>query len=175
MNKHLYVSVTALAMSFAASMAAAQQPSSPFYIVPKIAAMDADFSGFDKAFNVGAGVGYDLQSNATGTLSVEGEFLTTLSDGDIGGGGEWDADTIAVYGAYRTAGNGYLKAKAGFLDQDIKVEAGVARTPITGDESGFSFGIGAGWRMNGNAGLELEYTAGSDDLNIISLGYITRF
>src|SRR5688500_15629796 len=99
MIKRLYVSITALTMSFAAPEAVAQQPASPLYIAPKIAAMDADVSGFDKASNAGVGVGSDLQSNATGTLSVEGEFLTTLSDGDLEGGGEWDADTIAVYGA----------------------------------------------------------------------------
>jgi outer membrane immunogenic protein len=174
MTKRL-VFATALAGCLAAPAAMAQG-TSPLHFGAKVGVLDPDIGGFDDALNLGVQVGYDLFSDSRGTLSVEGEFTTTLSDGDVAGGGEWDADTLAAYGAFRTAGDVYLKAKAGFLDQDIKRAGGSGGAVITnGDDSGFAFGVGGGWRTNRNAAFELEYTVMSDELTFLSLGYVTRF
>lgn len=156
------------------SNAAAQQPS-PFYLGAKAIIVDPDFSGFDEAFNIGVVGGYDLYTTPRLILSVEGEFTTTLSDGDISGGGEWDVDTLAVYGVLRTPGEFYVKAKAGFLDQDIKAAGTGVILPGSADDSGFAYGVGGGWRMNRSAALEIEYTAASDDLSFFSVDYVFRF
>lgn len=174
MKRCAYLFVSALvACSTYASAAFAQE--SPFYVGAKVGSMDADFSGFDRAINVGIFVGYDLMRDNRGALSVEGDFTTTISDGDISGGGEWDADTLAAYAAYRTAGDVYLKVKAGYLNQDIKGTGAGAANISHADDSGFSYGAGAGWRLNHKSGFEIEYTVASDQLTFISLNYLTRF
>lgn len=174
MKKHGYLVASAFASCLAFSTAAMAQDA-PFYLGVKIGSMDADFSGFDRAVNLGVNAGYELLRDTRGALAIEGEYTTTASDGDISGGGEWDADTLAIYAAYRTAGDLYVKGKAGYLNQDIKgTGAGAARI-TSGDDSGFSYGIGAGWRMDRKSSFEIEYTATSDELTFISLGYITRF
>lgn len=172
MTKRTYL-FSALAGCLITSPTVADEP--PFYFEAKVGSMDADFSGFDPAFNVGVVVGYDLNFGQTGTLSAEGEYTATLSDGDIDRGGEWDANTFAVYGVYRMAGNLYGKAKAGFLDQDIKRAGGTAPALVNADESGFSFGIGAGWLTGRDSRIEAEYAVLSDELSFISLGYAIHY
>lgn len=179
MMKRSYLVVSALlAGLLAAPMAMAQGTrggTSPLYFGAEVGMLDADIGGFDDAINAGLIVGYDLFSDSRGALSVEGEFTTTLSDGDITGGGEWDAETLAAYAAFRTAGELYVKAKAGFLDQDIKRAGGAGATITNGDDSGFAFGVGGGWQLKRDAAFELEYTVMSDELTFLSLGYVTRF
>lgn len=174
MKQHRYLLASAFAGCLAFSAAASAQDA-PFYLGVKVGSMDADFSGFDRAVNVGLNIGYELLRDTRGALAIEGEYTTTASDGDISGGGEWDADTLAVYAAYRTAGDLYVKGKAGYLNQDVKGTGGGASNITSGDESGFSYGIGAGWRLDRKSALEIEYTVASDELKFISLGYIARF
>lgn len=173
-SKSLYLAVGALAGCLLASTAEAQRSQYPLYVEAKIGFMDLDVSGFDEAINLGVVLGYELYSHSAGMFSAEGEFTTTLSDGDTPGGGEWDVDTLAVFGVFRTSGNIYAKARAGFLDQDIKRAGGTGTIPDA-DDSGFAYGIGGGWRINPTSAVEVEYTAASDDLNFISAGYHMRF
>lgn len=147
----------------------------PLYFGVKGILADWDAPGFDEAYNVGLNVGYELLQESWGTVAVEGEYTTTISDGEIGGGGEWDADTLAAYGVYRSLGDIYAKGKAGFLDQDVKRSGTGGGTVANGDESGFSFGAGVGFRLTRGSAIEAEYTVASDDLTFISVGYVTRF
>lgn len=174
MKRHGYLIASAFAGCLALSTTAMAQDA-PFYLGVKIGSMDADFSGFDRGINLGVNVGYELLRDARGSLAIEGEYTTTASDGDISGGGEWDADTLAVYAAYRTSGDFYVKGKAGYLNQDIKGTGTGAARITSGDDSGFSYGLGVGWRTDRKSAFEIEYTAASDELTFISLGYITRF
>ncbi|HEX9812608.1 MAG TPA: outer membrane beta-barrel protein [Burkholderiales bacterium] len=144
---------------------------SPLYGGLRIGSVAADFAGFGKATNLGIVLGDDLSRDQDGALALETEFTTTLSDGSVAGGGKWDADTIAAYAAYRTAGSAFVKAKLGFLHQDIDRSGG----PVNADDSGIAYGAGVGVRLSGKATLEVEYTRMSSDLGFLSLAYLTHF
>lgn len=148
------------------------QSLSPWYLGLKAGWMDADASNFDEATNLGLYGGYTLHDDASGRFALEGEYTRSISDGDIPGGG-WDIETLALYGAYRTAGPWFLKIKAGYLDEDISVSAG--GSSIAGSDSGLSFGAGGGVRLSNKAAFELEYTVIEEDVNFFSIGYLTHF
>lgn len=173
--KHAYVLLGALSAWLAVSTAAAQQ--NPVYFGLKAGRMDADAAGFGQASNIGLIFGFDLSQDDNGVFSFEGEYTRHISDGNVAVGGirgDWKIETLAGYGAYRTAGDVYVKAKAGMLHEDLKVS--VAGGAISsGKETGFSFGSGVGWRFNRKTGLELEYTVIEEDVRFLSLGYFTHF
>jgi hypothetical protein len=155
-------------------------PENPLYFTVKGGIVDPDFGGFDNAVNAGVGIGYDLYADRIGRWSVEGEFTTTISDGEVSGGGDWDADTLALFGVYRgptfEPGNFYFKGKIGVLDQDIKRAGGAPGTTIpNADDTAAAFGVGAGWRTDRASALEVEYTIMSDELNFFSVGYVRYF
>lgn len=153
-------------------MPAYAQDLSPWYAGLKAGMMDVDASGFDEAANAALFGGYTLHQDATGQLALEGEYSQSISDGDAPGGG-WDIKTFAVYGAYRTAGPAYLKAKAGYLREDVNVSGPAG--DVGGTDSGFSFGAGGGFRIGKKAAFEIEYTVIEDDVNFFSIGYFTHF
>lgn len=146
----------------------------PLYFGIKAGQMDPDADGFDEATNVGLIAGYDLSRDANGTLALEVEYTRSLSEGDVRFGGEWEIETLAGYGAYRTAGDVYVKAKAGVLSEDVKVSR-TGGAIASGKDSGFSFGAGVGVRLNRKVGLEIEYTIIEEDIGFLSLGYFTHF
>lgn len=148
------------------------QSYSPWYLGLKVGWMDADAANFDEATNLGLYGGYQLHEDVNGRFAIEGEYTRSISDGDIPGGG-WDIETLALYGAYRTAGPWFLKLKAGYLDEDIGVSAG--GSSIAGSDSGFSFGAGGGVRLGNKASFELEYTVIEEDVDFFSIGYVTHF
>jgi hypothetical protein len=145
----------------------AQAADNPFYFGVKGGLMDPDAGGNDQALNVGALVGYKLFDNQNGALALEAEFTTTLVDGDVAGGGEWDVDTLAAFLAFRSAGDVYLKLKGGYADQDPSGGS-------VSSDSGFAAGFGVGWRTSKKAGFEIEYTK-FDNLDFVSFGYHTHF
>lgn len=138
------------------------------YFGVKAGFMDADAHGLDDPFNAGGVFGYRFFEESHGSGAVEAEGTITLKDGDIQGGGDWDISTVAVYFAYRTAGDVYLKGKAGFLQQNVGGTAGVP------DDTGLSFGFGVGWQATSKAGIEAEFTV-LDDVDFISIGFYSRF
>lgn len=154
--------------------ASAQAQQTGLYIEGKVGSLDANFSGFDNAVNAGIDIGYNFYSNTLGTWAAEGEYTTTVSDGDVSGGGEWDARTASVFGVYRTPGDIYGKVRAGWTQQDIK-RGGVGGEPISANNSDFSYGVGGGWRFGANSAVELEYTRLTDELKFASVGYVFRY
>ena len=130
--------------------------------------MDADADGHDRALAAGGVIGYRFFDDTRGSGSLEVDLSTTVQDGDIDGGGDWDAMVLGAYFAYRSVGEVYFKGKVGFADQDVDGSGAVK------DDTAFSFGVGGGWQINRKAALEVEYTV-YDDLSFFSVGYITRF
>lgn len=148
------------------------QSYSPWYLGLKVGQMDADVSGFDEATNAGIYGGYTLHDDSNGRFAIEGEYTRSIADGDLPGG-EWDIETLAAYGAFRTAGPVFLKIKAGYLREDVSVSSG--NFSVSGKDSGLSFGAGGGFRLGEKAAFELEYTVIEDDVNFFSIGYLTHF
>ncbi|MFL6624030.1 MAG: porin family protein [Sulfurifustis sp.] len=176
MKKHRYICAIALVAGVTICAAAAAQES-PLYFGLKAGQMDIDQSGFDTSSNFGLLLGYDLFRDVNGSLAIEAEYTRDISKGDVQIGaanGDWKIETLAAYGAYRTAGPIYLKAKAGYLSEDISV-SGVSGTGVSGNDSGFSFGAGVGYYFNRKTGIEFEYTVIEQDVNFFSIGYFTHF
>lgn len=169
--KYRYLWIVAFAAGFTAAPTQGQE--NPVFFGVKAGQIDADQGGFDTASNIGFLFGYALSRDATGVLALESEYTRNLSDGDIAGAGDWRIETLAVYGAYRTTDDVYLKAKAGALSQDVKCQG--TRRGICAKASGVSFGAGVGWRLNRKVGFELEYTLIEEDIGFLSLGYFTHF
>lgn len=149
----------------------AQQPGNPIYFGAKLGFMDPDDG--DEATNAGVLVGYTLMEDRNGAFAVEGEYTRTFDDGEIGNA-DWDIETLTAYLAYRTAGNIFLKAKAGYGWWDVNVDGGAPRG-FEDDDWDFAFGAGVGYRLSSKAGLEVEYTVIQDDIDFLSLGFFTRF
>ncbi|BAU50205.1 OmpA domain-containing protein transmembrane region- containing protein [Sulfurifustis variabilis] len=166
-----------LATLLAVSPAGAQQVVNPMYFGFKAGTMDLDASGFDNASNWAVLLGFTLYDRPeTGSFALEGEYSRSFDDGDVrvaGARGEWDAETLALYGAYRTGGSVFLKAKAGWANWDVNVSG--PGTRAEGDDSDFSYGAGAGLRLSPRTGFEAEYTVIESDLSFVSLGFFSRF
>lgn len=175
MKKHRYLRVVALIAGVGICTAAASQEN-PLYLGIKIGQMDIDQSGFDTSINFGLLVGYDILRDANGAFSIEAEYTRDISEGDVdigGVNGDWHIETLAAYGAYRTAGPVYLKARAGYLREDVSVSG--INSGVAGKDSGLSYGAGVGYYLNRKSGIEFEYTAIEHDINFFSLGYFTHF
>lgn len=183
MKKSLYTAAAALTLSMA-SPAFAQQgaglrinpPPNPLYFGLKAGAMDVDGTQ-DAASNVGVLAGYKFHEDERGAFFGEGEYSRTFSDGEadaIAGSGDYDVETLSAYGGFRSAGQLFWKAKAGLSWWDYSVDGAA---PGTGedDDVSFSFGVGAGWRLNEDTGIEAEYTVVDSDIDFLSVGVIARF
>ena len=110
--------------------------------------------------NVGIMVGFQ-QSLVLGELGLEAELTTTTGKGETDTGTKFEADTQAMYVAFRSAGLFYFKAKGGFLTIDND-----GRT-----DSGSSYGVGIGFGV-GLAQLEFELTRAAVDpeITFVSVG-----
>jgi hypothetical protein len=148
----------------------AQQPGNPVYFGAKLGMMDPDRG--DEATNVGLLAGYTLMEDRTGAFALEGEYTRSFDDGQVNGN-DWDLETLAAYLAYRTTGDVFLKAKAGYGWWDVNVDGGAGG--FEGDDWDFTFGAGVGFRLSRKAGLELEYAVIQEDLDFLSLGFFTHF
>jgi hypothetical protein len=184
------VAASLLSLSFAASgaglMPETRSAAPFFYIGAKAGFMDHDDEGnasFDPTLNIGAYGGYNFfgaQSRygkdlGGGTFSAEGEFTFTLLDGDVDAGasrGDWDVLTMAGYGVYRIpiAQTAYLKGRAGLRWIDVDTSPSVSGD---GSDTGFTFGIGAGFDL-GAGQLEAELTVVEQDLLFLSVGFLFR-
>lgn len=170
MKNKLMACVLCLGIGFSGPALAA---GGPFYLGLKVGSMMVDVSGFDDASAVGFVAGYKFFDNAGGSVAIEGEYNDSSSADIKGFPAKWDIRTVAVYLAYRSAGDLYFKGKAGYLDE--KVTASGFGTTISGSDSGLSVGVGGGWKMGKQAALELEFTIIEEDVNYLSLGVIFSF
>ena len=133
-----------------------------FYIGLAGGVMDNDRSGFDQAVNAGVTLGYEFLGVGIGDIAIEGTYTATVDNGDAPGAQEWEIETLAAYGVFRTAGPVYLKAKAGAVSNDIEIG------PRSDDDTEFSAGLGVGFSV-GIGQFEVEYTEIEDDVDFISL------
>lgn len=138
------------------------------YAGVKAGFMLADADNQDAALNIAGLFGVkllDLGAKA-GTLSAEGELGVTLIDGDLPNGKDWDVSTLGAYAVYRSAGDLYLKAKAGLLWVDASYGRSITE---------LSTGIGGGWRIGKDLALEVEYTTIDDNIDMFSVGVNFHF
>lgn len=101
----------------------------------------------DPAFNGGAMVRYDFLDLDAATVSVEGELLTSVIDGEIG---NLDAsfDSLGAFASVRSRGEVYVVGRAGIANSEIAQL----------DDTEVAFGIGVGFNAMG-LNWEAAYTA----------------
>lgn len=138
---------------------------SDLYYGGKFGLMLFDPEGYEDPINAGAVVGYRLWRN----LSIEGEVTTSISDGKtkvLLTGFDVSVQTLAAFAAYRSPGETFFKAKAGFVNADVEVGT------TSNDDTDTAFGLGYGWKTSSDLSFEVEYTVISNDVNFLSFALI---
>ena len=142
-------------------LVAAAPASADWFFGAKTGPMLIDATGFSDTTNTGVVVGYDIGA-VVADLALEAEITTTTSDGKFSSA-KVDLDTQALYLAVRTGGPIYLKAKGGFVNEELTVGS------VSASDSGVSYGVGLGFGI-GIAQLELELTTIDSDIVFFSVG-----
>ncbi len=156
----------------------------------EVRGLESDAFALEEADAYGIVVGYEFNQSigrTNGTASFEVEVLTTdetnieALDSSFG---EYEADIINAFFAYRSSGQVFFKAKGGISYVDASTNFNVFAPGTTGavqfDDFSFAGGFGVGVRLGKDRikGLiELEYTAdtGDAEVNIISLNGAVNF
>lgn len=114
----------------------------------------------DAATIIGGRLGRQIQGN----FSWEADLNLSVTDGQIGANHDWNINSVAAYGVYRTDGDVHLKAKLGvaYWDDDFD------------KDSSLTAGIGLGFRL-GRGVLDVEYTQLNDHVDYITAGYSLPF
>lgn len=117
-------------------------------------------SSNDSGFNIAGVLGKRIQNN----VYWEAELSLGIIDGEVGNNSDWNINSIAGYGVYRTSGDLHLKAKLGvsYWDDDFD------------DDINLTAGIGLGIRT-ANGVIDVEYTQINPDTDYITVGYIFNF
>ncbi len=158
LKKFVPVILTLLPLSIAAPSHAADG----LYLGLAGGIMDNDDSGFDDGVSGGLALGYEFRSVGIGDLAIEGIYTQSLTDADAPNDQEWEIETVALYGVFRSAGPVYFKGKGGLQSIDIEIDR------ESDDELEFSIGAGVG-SSTGIFQFELEYTRIEDQINFIAL------
>ena len=147
-----------------------------FYLGASTGIVDVDVSGFDDAVNAGILAGYDVYTREVLAVSLEAEFTTSISDGDVkiqGYKGDWDLDTQAAYIAVRGGQRAYIKVRYGVVHNDVTVKiAGFRRSES--DTSG-SWGGAIGWMFDDHWGMQVDGTMVDSDVTYWNLGVKYQF
>lgn len=160
--------ILASAMPAVAETSAAE--SGP-YLGAKIGRLDID-AGYevDDPAMTGFVLGYNFGGWAIELERNSGEGSLTEPFG--GSSYDFDVDTTAAYFAYRTQGEVYFKVKAGWLEEEIAFD--YENENINESDTGFSAGIGAGFRGE-IFRIELEVTRIEEDAILLGAGLIAQF
>lgn len=131
--------------------------------------IDADAAGIVLGYEFARAIG------GNGTSTFEVEYLT----GDEAGFNRsyvYEADVINAFFTYRTAGDLYLKLKAGVSYADILFNS--LTDPVREfDDVSIAGGIGLGYHIGDLGVIELEYQTdtGNADLGIVSVNALLEF
>ncbi|MCK4806905.1 MAG: outer membrane beta-barrel protein [Candidatus Aegiribacteria sp.] len=145
------------------------------YIGPKGGMMIMGLTDVDNIVSLGGMIGYGAPSG----ISAEVEFNYGVSGGGWtpmpGATADFNIWTVAGYGAYRLSmGSGaYLKGKMGILRESVDAEATIplhGSITMSGNDTGLSLGIGAGYNFVEMVMAEIEVTIIEKDVTLISLG-----
>jgi opacity protein-like surface antigen len=194
MLKRVIPAAIALALVSGACAAQTEGLKKGFFIGGGINTIDTD-TDLPEPDNYFLQLGYGFSENWSAELQYsdsykDGSFseessiyvpeLNAVLDVDVDG--DVSFKTTSIFLAYRSTGNFYWKAKAGFMDAEATVSAS-GSTVYEGEtiresssesasESGWAAGAGLGYSF-GSSSIELEYVTSDDKISIdsIALGY----
>ncbi|HEY3486481.1 MAG TPA: hypothetical protein VGL10_00310 [Gammaproteobacteria bacterium] len=161
MKTKLWLAVSLLAACFYTTAASAE-----IVIGAKAGSVDYDVSGSDPGVNGSLQLAFDLFDLGVADIALEGEFSTSLSDGELGGA-DVSFESTGLYAALRTAGPVYLIARAGYASTEVEFEDG-----STTDDDGVATGLGVGFSVG--LRMEIEHTTyeiEDTDINYLTLGF----
>ncbi|WP_350561647.1 porin family protein [Psychrobacter sp. CAL346-MNA-CIBAN-0220] len=141
------------------------------YVGVKVGQFDLDVNGADKPTAYGVYGGYNFDPN----FGVEAEYVGS-DDADYYNNGDIDAKTYGAYGTYRYAfpNTGiYAKGKLGVAK--TKVEANTLLTSYSDSDTSLAGGVGLGYSVNPNFGVEAEYDLLGSDANLMTVGAHLKF
>jgi hypothetical protein len=164
--------VTAIVLSLATGAAQAEG----LYLGASAGLIHNNVNGYDDATNVGALFGYDVYTHEFIAVSLEGEFTTAVSKGNVsfnGVHGDWDIDTQAAYVALRLGERIYMRVRYGVLREDASVNIdGASRS---GSDTGGSWGGALGWMLTPKWDIQLDGTMVDSDVSYWNLGVKYHF
>jgi hypothetical protein len=167
MNRKFWMAAAALMASLYTAAASAE-----IVIGVKGGTADFDVAGSDPAVNASVQLAFDIFDIGIADIAVEGEYSTSLSEGeidlgDVVGVQELSFESTGLYLSLRTVGPVYVIVRAGYAKNEIEFENGG-----TVDDSGTSTGVGVGLSMG--LRTEVEYTTHKIedlDINYLTLGF----
>lgn len=145
------------------------------YVGVKAGQFDLDVSGADKPTAYGVYGGYNFDPN----FGIEAEYVGS-DDADYYNG-DIDAKTYGLYGTYRyTFDNTPVYAKGKIGVARTKVEGDYNNTPITrvrysDSDTSLAGGVGLGYAVSPDFGIEAEYDLLGSDTDLWSLGAHLKF
>lgn len=145
------------------------------YIGAKVGQFNLDVDGADDPTAYGIYGGYNFDPN----FGIEVEYVGS-DDADYYNFGEIDAKTYGAYGTYRYAfpNTGlYAKGKLGVAKTELEasVNAAGVRVSESADDTGIAGGIGLGYSVNPDFGVEAEYALVDSDVDLITIGAQLKF
>lgn len=145
------------------------------YVGVKVGKFDLDQAGASDPTAYGVYGGYNFDPN----FGVEAEYVGS-DDADYRGNGNIDAKAYGAYGTYRYAfpNTGlYAKGKLGVAKTKVEgdyVDNNVRRYDSDSDTS-LAGGVGLGYSVNPNFGIEAEYDKLGSDVDLMTVGAHLKF
>lgn len=114
----------------------------------------------ETGMTIGGRLGMPLQNN----FSAEADLNLGIVDGEIGSNNDYNINSVAAYGVWRSQGDVHFKGKVGvsYWDDDFDHDFNLAA------------GVGIGIRL-GNGVMDVEYTQINDYVDYITVGYSLPF
>lgn len=146
------------------------------YVGAKVGQFDLDVNDADDPTAYGIYAGYNFDPN----FGMEVEYVGS-DDADYRGG-DIDAKTYGAYGTYRyTFPNTglYAKGKLGVAKTEVEGDytRGVAKVSESTSDTGIAGGVGLGYNVSPNFGIEAEYAMMDSDVdaNLMTVGANLKF
>ena len=114
----------------------------------------------DNGLTIGGRLGKQLQNG----FSAEADLNLGIIDGELGKNDDYNINSIAAYGVWRSQGDIHFKGKLGlgYWDDDLD------------NDFNLTYGVGVGFVM-GNGILDVEWTQVNDYVDYITVGYTLPF
>jgi hypothetical protein len=157
MKSKLWTTATVLAACLYTSAAAAE-----VVIGVKGGTAEFDVAGADPALNGSIQLAFDILDIGIADIALEGEYSTSLTDGEINtflGPVDVSLETTGLYAALRTVGPIYAIARAGYAQTEIESNG------LSADDEGVAMGVGVGFSMGMR--MEIEYTKYEPEFDVI--------
>lgn len=142
------------------------------YVGVKVGQFDLDTNGASDPTAYGIYGGYNFDPN----FGVEAEYVG--SDDANYYNGDVDAKTYGVYGTYRYGFNNtpvYAKGKLGVARTEIEGSSTIPSSSVSDKNTRLAGGLGLGYSVNPNFGVEAEYDIVGSDANLMTVGAHLKF